>query len=219
MTSARDNRGFTLVELLVVISLFTLVVFILFAIVDSITTMSAKASDEASASRDLSYQVEILSKMIMQGKVLYADDNNLYVKTSASSGTYINNLYVDTVTSGGVTTGRLVHRRWTVNTAGTGPVSGSLRTWVVSETNGNLLTQPVTNLFRYYRDDIDSNVLTTADRSSAPFNDLSAYAGTLPGAYNRGSIYRIRLHVVTSQGSGALMKRDHRDIWVRMFEK
>jgi prepilin-type N-terminal cleavage/methylation domain-containing protein len=147
MTRTRRSEGFTLVELLLVVVLFGLVITVIFTVVGALSTITASSSEQSNMARDLSYQLEILSKTIMQGKVIYANDDVVFLRQRVGAGYNMVKVHVDTVTNNGVVTGRLVVRRWSTNAAGTAPSGGMDRTWIVSDLNGNLLTTPPTPLF------------------------------------------------------------------------
>jgi prepilin-type N-terminal cleavage/methylation domain-containing protein len=208
MTRTRRSEGFTLVELLLVVVLFGLVITVIFTVVGALSTITASSSEQSNMARDLSYQLEILSKTIMQGKVIYANDDVVFLRQRVK-------VHVDTVTNNGVVTGRLVVRRWSTNAAGTAPSGGMDRTWIVSDLNGNLLTTPPTPLFTYFRSHRDTDLMVAADKSSVADTSLSAFVGSLPGGYSAGAIMRLRLTAVTRKSSGPGFQMDYRDVAVR----
>jgi prepilin-type N-terminal cleavage/methylation domain-containing protein len=215
----RHTEGFTLVELLIVVALFGMVVAAMFTVVQALSRMTTDSVEQSTASRDLSYQMEVLSKTIMQGNIIYANDDVVYLHTRAGTGYRMSKVYVDTVTANGVTTGRLVVDRWATNAAGTAPTSAMTR-WVVSNRNGNLLVpladrQP---LFSYYVDNLDTNVLLATGKESTLATSLAGFVGNLPGGYPRADIRRLRLTVVTSQSSGTLFRDASRDVRVRQWD-
>jgi Tfp pilus assembly protein PilW len=215
MTRQRRTEGFTVAEMMIAIALFGLVIAAVFTVVQALSRSATTSVDQSNASRDLSYQLEILSKTIMQGKVIYANDDVVFLRTRTNTGFRMNKVFVDTITQNGRVKGRLVVHRWNTNAAGTAPSGSGETTWVVSDLNGNLLTSPPTVLFAYFRSHRDTDVLVAADKSPTPDTTLSAFVGTLPGGYSAGAITRLRLTAVTSQSSGTVFRSDSRDVAVR----
>jgi type II secretory pathway pseudopilin PulG len=215
MMRTRRSEGFTVVELLLVVVLVALVITTVFTVVQALSRITASSSEQSNMSRDLSYQLEVLSKTIMQGKVIYANDDVVFLRTRVGTGYNMIKVYVDTTTVDGVVKGRLIVRRWGTNSAGTAP-SGTLdRTWIVSELNGNLLTTPATRLFKYYRSFRDTDEMAATEKSSVADTSLSAFVGTLPGGYSAGAVTRLRLTAVTRQLDGEAIQSDSRDVAVR----
>jgi hypothetical protein len=214
----RHTEGFTLVELLLVIGLFALVITTMFTVVQALSRMTATSVDQSNMSRDLSYQLEVLSKTIMQGKVIYANDDVVFLRTRTNTGYRMNKVFVDTVTTNGVTRGRLVVHRWETNAAGTAP-NGTYSQWVVSDRNGNLLTDPATPLITYFGGNEETDFLGTADKRSTEDTQVASFVGNLPGGYPVGEVMRLRLTAVTmqlnSESSGMLLRSDSRDVAVR----
>jgi prepilin-type N-terminal cleavage/methylation domain-containing protein len=215
----RHTEGFTLVELLIVVALFGLVIAAMFTVLQALSRMTTDSVEQSTASRDLSYQMEILSKTIMQGNIVYANDDVVFLHTRAGTGYRMSKVYVDTVTTNGVTRGRLVVDRWSANALGTTATSAMTR-WVVSDRNGNLLVpladrQP---LFRYYVDGLDTSLLLATARASTDTTALASFVGNLPGGYPLGNLRRLRLTVVTSQSSGTLFRDASRDVRVRQWK-
>jgi prepilin-type N-terminal cleavage/methylation domain-containing protein len=214
VTRLRQDGGFSLVEMMLVVGLLGVVLAVVFGSVQVLTTSAANNMEESAAAHDLSYSMELLSKTLMGGKVLYAGDYRLVVLTQDPAGAWLVNSISATAAVGSTATrGTLVWEKWGSDPTGSTKVGSYHNVWVMSDRNVNLSATPPISLFAYYRDATDAGLMGGADKSSTPDTSVSAFLGTLPGGYAVSAIGRIRLRVATALNDG--VRDDTRDIVLR----
>lgn len=191
----RADRGFTLVEMMVVIGLLGTVIGVIFGAVQVLSMSASTSMEESASAHDLSYSMEVLSKALMSGRVVYADDYQVQIVTTVTAGVYqLQSIYA--TSTPGATRGSLVWERWNSNENGA-VAPGAVPTFrgVMSDRNMNTIT-PKVPLFAYYTGTTDD---TTASVSA--------------GLYAVTQIKRIRLTVAAAFGTG--VRKDSRDIYLR----
>jgi len=189
----RADRGFTLVEMMVVIGLLGTVIGVIFGAVQVLSTSASTSMEESASAHDLSYSMEVLSKALMSGRVVYADDYQVQIVTTVTAGVYqLQSIYA--TSTPGATRGSLVWERWSSDANGT---HGAATTFHAEMSDRNMNTiAPQVPLFAYYTG--------TTDDTTAP---VSA------GVYAATQIRRIRLTVAAAFGTG--VRKDSRDIYLR----
>jgi len=194
-TSRRTDRGFSLTEMMMVVAMFGTVIAVIFGAVQVLTSSAATNMEESAAAHDLSYSMEVMSKSLMSGRIIYAGDCQLLSVTPGAAGSYeLQSIYA--TATPGAARGSLVWQRWSSDASGT-VASGAAPTfqWVMSDRNLNCVT-PKVPLFAYY---------------TGASNDSTAPASA--GGYDVSQIRRIRLHVLAAFNSG--VRDDSRDIVLR----
>jgi prepilin-type N-terminal cleavage/methylation domain-containing protein len=192
LTRARHaDRGFSLVEMMVVVGLLGTVIGVIFGALQVLSTSASTSMEESASAHDLSYSMELLSKALMAGtSVLYADDYRLEMVTQKTDRSYERQSIYATSTPG-ATRGSLVWTRWSSDDSGT-VAYGATPTfnWVVSDRNLNSVA-PQVPLFVYYG--LNNTTMT-------------ATAGGYVGSQVKG----IHLHVLVAFNGG--VRDDSRDV-------
>lgn len=189
------DGGFSLVEMMLVVALLGTVLAVVFGGVGLLTTSTANSTEESAAAHDLSYSMELLSKPLMSGRLLYAGDYQVNVLTQRADGTYEMNSIFATATPGAVR-GSLVWQRWSSNASGTVAPGAVPTRWVMSDRNMNRIT-PQAPLFSYYRNATNESTVSVS-----------------AGAYVVSEVRRIRLHVLAGFNEG--VRDDFRDVVPRV---
>lgn len=214
----RGDAGLSLTEMVIVVALLGVALGVVFTAVQVLMRSANTITDNGTASNDLSDTMQLLSKGLMDGKVLYADDNRIVVLNHLNDGSYELSSVLASGTPGpDGTGGQLVWERWSTDASATAPAAGSSPSrWVMSERNANLATATPIPLFSYYRDATDASVMSVSSGEKATVSDasLANFVGVLPGGYTVSAIGRIRLHVATSSSGG--IRDDSRDITLRV---
>jgi len=208
----RSDAGFSLVEMLLVVALLGTALSVVFGSVQVLTQSAASNMEASAAAHDLSYSMELLSKTIMNGRLMYASDYRVMVLTQRANGTYQMNAVYATA-SPDPARGRLVWERWESDSTGTTPVGTDHTLWAMSDRNVNTNVMPPIPLFEFYKDAADSSLMSGSDLSATADPSLTAFVGELPGGYTVAAVGRIRLHVLAAFNAG--MRDDTRDIVLR----
>ncbi|HEY5549168.1 MAG TPA: prepilin-type N-terminal cleavage/methylation domain-containing protein [Coriobacteriia bacterium] len=209
----RGDGGFSLVEMMLVVAMFGVALSVVFGSVQVLTKSASSNMEQSAAAHDLSYSMELLSKAIMSGRLMYANDYRVMMLTQLADGTYqMNSVY--TTAGADPTRGNLVWERWGSNSGGTALSGGAHTTWVMSDRNVNATTDPSVPLFAFYTAVADASLMPASGKSASPDSSMSAFAGTLPGGYPISAVGRIRLHVLAAFNNG--MRDDTRDIVLRV---
>lgn len=216
MVSAAARRtsdaGISLVEMLLVVALLGTALSVVFGSVQVLAGSAASNMEASAAAHDLSYSMEILSKTLMNGRLMYADDYRVMVLTQRPDGAYqMNSVYA--TASADPARGQLVWERWASDPAGLAPTGTDHTVWAMSDRNVNTTTSPPVPLFEFYKDASDASLMSAAEKSASPDSSVSAFAGTLPGGHTVSAVGRIRLHVLAAFNAG--MRDDSRDIVLR----
>jgi hypothetical protein len=217
MTAATAGRedGITLLELLLVVALMGTALSVMFGAVQVLSRSASASTEESAAAHDLSYSMELLSKTIMGGTVLYANDNQLVVLTRGSGVSWqVNSITATKGVDPASTRGRLIWERWSCDASGTAPTGTYHNVWVMSDRNVNRYTAPPIALFAYYKSSTDSSLMGAGDRLISSGGRVSAFTGTLPDGYLPTAVGRIRLHVASAFNAG--VRDDLRDIVLRL---
>ncbi len=215
MNKHRD-AGFTLVELMAVVLIFSVFVGAMYSMLNLVSRGAADSVENSTGAEDLSYQLEIISKLVMQSELLYASDSLIVLRQPKGTAFRVNAISVSTTSTPDGPAGVLTLERWETDPAGMTALANGHSTWVIMSTrNGNVLTTPPTPLFTYYTSALDGSALGSADTTTALDTSCSSFLGTLPGAYNVGNITRVRVHVL-SKVSKDLTHSDTRDVAVRI---
>jgi hypothetical protein len=69
-------------------------------------------------------------------------------------------------------------------------------------------------LFVYFTDASDTSALTSADKSTSVDTTLTAFVGTLPGAYPVSRIGRVQIHMASAVVGAS--RDDTRDVTLRI---
>jgi hypothetical protein len=211
------DAGLSLTELVIVCALLGVALAAIFAMVQVLSKSASTNTSNGTASNDLSYTLEELSKSLMDSKVLYANDQRIVVVNALGNGAYeVSSVYATGSADPSVSIGRLVWERWSSNASGTATVGSSHTIWVMSEVNANVTTSSPVALFTYYKDATDASLMSAASGDKATATDLSvaAFTGALPGGYTVAAIGRIRLHPVAEFAGG--VRDDTRDVVLRL---
>jgi prepilin-type N-terminal cleavage/methylation domain-containing protein len=194
-TSRRADTGFSLTEMMMVVAMFGTVLAVVFGAVQVLTTSAATNMEESAAAHDLSYSMEVMSKTLMSGRIIYASDYQMMAVTRGATGSYeLQSIYA--TATPGAARGSLVWLRWSSDASGAvAPGAAPTFQWVMSDRNVNSIT-PKVPLFAYY---------------TGASNDSTASASA--GGYDVLQIRRIRLHVLAAFNSG--VRDDSRDIVLR----
>jgi Tfp pilus assembly protein PilV len=212
---AGDDAGLSLAELVVVIALLGVSLTTVYTVLFTIFQSASSNMDQASASHDLAYTMELLSRTVSGSKVLYADDQRILMLVQTGASTYqMNEVYVTTGSAAAGDRGNLVWERWDTDAIGSAPIGSYHNVWIVSDRNANLYTSPPTSLFVYFRDSTEGSVMVASDKASLPDTSMSAFVGALPGGYTTASIGRIKMHLVSAIAGSS--KDDTRDITLRL---
>jgi hypothetical protein len=219
MVTRRVDReaGLSLVELVTVLAILGVALAAIFAAIQVLTVSATSNTANSYGTNDLSYTMELVSRTLMDGKVLYANDAQVVVVNRLPNGTFeVDSIYATGSPDPAATSGRLVWERWSSNASGTAPAGNVHFVWVMSETDANMTTTPTVALFSYYKDATDASVMSAAsgDKATTPDTSLTPFTGTLPGGYTVSAIGRIRLHAVASFATG--VRGDTRDTTLRM---
>jgi prepilin-type N-terminal cleavage/methylation domain-containing protein len=210
-TRTRRDEGFSLVELVLVVALLGTTLGLVYGAVQVLTKSASTSTEESAAAHDLSYSMELLSKTLMGGTVLYANDNQLVVLTRMASGAW----QVSSITATSAlaeTRGNLTWTRWSSNASGTVPVNTIPTVWVMSDRNVNASSTPAIALFAYYKGSSDADLLI--DKTDAASSGVIALIGASPEGYPPALVKRIRLHIASAFNAG--MRDDFRDIVLRL---
>jgi prepilin-type N-terminal cleavage/methylation domain-containing protein len=213
----RDDTGVTLTELVVVLALLGVVLTAVFTTVQVLSDSAAATTQNSTGTNDMSYTMELLSKAIMGGRLLYASDQRIvFLTTTDDGGREVQSVYATASVDPSATAGQLVWERWSCDESATAPVAGTYRVWVMSENNANLAPGAAVPLFAFYKDATDSSLMSELppDKASAPDASVSAFLGTLPGGYNIQAIGRVRLRVAARFKEG--VRDNFRDIVLRV---
>lgn len=214
MVTTRREDGFTLTEMLIVVGLLGVALTVVFGSIQVLTKSAAVTMEENAAAHDLSYSMEVLSKTLMAGKVLYANDHHLVILDQRSNGSWEVSSIIATAGAGAASgRGRLIWERWGSDPSGSAPVGGDHTVWVMSERNVNRSTTPEVPLFAYYRDATEAGRMGSVDKGTGTDASVSAFLGPLPAGYTASAVGRIRLHVATAFNAG--VRDDSRDIVLR----
>jgi len=213
--AVRREDGFTLVELMLVVALMGTALAAMFGAVEVLSRSASASTEESAAAHDLSYSMELLSKAIMGGTVLYANDNELVVLTRSSGASWqVSSITATRGVDPASTRGRLVWERWSSDASGTAPTGAVHNVWVMSDRNVNRdATSPIA-LFVYYRGSTDASLMGTGDRLVSSGSRVRAFIGTLPDGYLPTAVRRVRLHVASAFNAG--VRDDLRDIVLRL---
>jgi hypothetical protein len=200
--------------MVVVVALLGFTLASIFAVIQLLSQSAAMTTTDSSAANDLSYNMSLVSKAIMDSRVLYASDYRIVVLDQLDSGAYeVDSIY--TTASAGGLIGNLVWERWSTDASATAP-TGVHSQWVMSARDANLTSSAPTPLFEYFKDQTDASLMSAAsgDEATAPVSSVAAFVGTMPGGYTISAIRRVRLHVATLFTHG--IRDDTRDILLRM---
>lgn len=216
--SRRDDSGVTLTELVVVLALLGVMITAVFTTVQVLSGSASATTTNSTGANDMSYTMELLSKAVMGGRLLYASDQRIVFLTPTDDGGHeVQTVYARQSTNPSATAGELVWERWSSDDSGTVPVTGGAHTvWVMSESNANVTSSPEIPLFAFYKDATDSSIMgsTPPDMSATPDASVGAFCGTLPGGYNVTAIGRVRLRVASKFSEG--VRDNYRDIVLRV---
>ena len=213
--NAGRDGGFSLVEMVIVMGLLGTTLAVVFGAVNLLTLSTSTSTEESAAAHDLSYSMELLSKAIMGGTVLYANDNQLVVLTRSSGASWqVSSITATRGADPASTRGRLIWERWSSDASGTAPTGTLHSVWVMSDRNVNRdATSPIA-LFAYYRSSTDSGLMSAGDRLISSGSRASAFTGILPDGYLPTAVRRVRLHVASAFNAG--VRDDLRDIVLRL---
>ena len=209
-TRTRRDEGFSLVELVLVVALLGTTLGLVYGAVQVLTKSASTSTEESAAAHDLSYSMELLSKTLMGGTVLYANDNQIVVLTRVASGAWQVSSIAATRTPP-ATRGTLTWTRWSSNASGTVSAGTVPSVWVMSDRNVNVSGTPAIELFAYYQGSTDADLLIskTDDASTG----VTTLIGASPMGYPPALVKRIRLHVASAFNAG--VRDDFRDILLR----
>lgn len=211
----RRDAGLSLTEMIIVVALLSVVMGVVFTIVQVLSTSAGTTTTNGTASMDLSNTMGEISKAIMDSKVLYADDYRIVVLNSFVSGAYeLDTFYV---TAGvGSEDGTLVWEHWACDASATAPVANSHKIWVMSTANSNLVSGTSVPLFSYYKDATQTSLMSAAsgDKATGSTTSVAAFVGTMPGGYTVSAIRRVRLRLAARFSPG--VRDDYRDILLRV---
>jgi len=202
--------------MIVVVAILGLVLGAVFGAVQVLTSSARVNTENGSAANDLSHTMGLLSKTLMNARVLYADDYRIVVLNRLGDGTFnVESIYATAPTDPSSPRGRLVWERWSSDASGTVPVGAVHTLWEMSDRNANLSATPAIPLFAYYRAATDASILSAdaGDKAIAPDSSVAAFVGTVPGGYTVSAIGRIRLHIAAALDSG--IRDDSRDTVLR----
>lgn len=138
----KDDAGFSLTELIVVVGLLPIVLAMAWGGLMYATTSSAVSTTQGTAARDFGNPMEQMSRVLMQNtSIAVAESNRIEVLTDRNmDGLPESNIFYVTADN------RLVFERLTKDSAGT--VVLSRNTWVLSTSNKNVSSNAP--LFVYY---------------------------------------------------------------------
>lgn len=213
----RNDAGVTLAELVVVMALLGVVLAAVFTTVQVLSDSAGATTQNSTGANDMSYTMELLSKAVMGGRLLYASDQRVVFLTMTNDGGHeVQSVYATASADPSATVGQLVWERWSSDASGTAPVAGTHNVWVMSDNNANLYADTPIPLFSFYKDATDASLLSQVppDRATAPDASLDAFVGTLPGGYNVQAIGRVRLTVAARFKEG--IRDNFRDIVLRV---
>ena len=213
----RSDAGLSLTEMLLVTALLGIVITVIFGAVQVLAKSAASTTDNGTASNDLSYTMTVVSKSLMDSRVLYANDNRIVVLNTLADGSHVvQSIYASGTPGADGLGAQLISEKWESDASGTVPVGSAHSVWVMSERNSNLSTSAPRPLFSYFKDSTDASLMSVAsgDKASAPDASLSAFVGVLPGGYTPSAIGRIRLRVASQFAEG--VRDDSRDITLRI---